>query len=140
MANLVRAAHAPEMYRVLVETTAGRFDIDVHRQWSPCGANRFYDLVTHRYYDDSRFFRVVAGKWVQFGIAGDPVVAQAWRGKAIADDTLVQSNTFGFVAFANIGQALGQPRFSSTSGTTPRTTIANPALRRSVRSPPAWMS
>jgi len=94
---------SPEMYRVLVETTAGRFKIEVHRRWSPHGADRFHDLATHRYYDDSRFFRVVAGKWVQFGIAGDPAVAQAWRRKTIADDPLVQSNTFGFVAFANTG-------------------------------------
>jgi len=93
----------PPVYRALVETTAGRFEIEVHREWSPQGADRFYDLATERYYDDSRFFRVVPGKWVQFGIAGDPAVAQAWRGKTIADDTLVQSNTLGFVAFAHIG-------------------------------------
>jgi homoserine O-acetyltransferase len=103
MANPVQAAHAPAIYRALVETTAGRFEIEVHHQWSPRGVDRFHDLAMHRYYDDSRFFRVVAGKWVQFGIAGDPVVAQAWRGRTIADDTLVQSNTLGFVAFAHTG-------------------------------------
>jgi cyclophilin family peptidyl-prolyl cis-trans isomerase len=48
-------------------------------------------------------FRVVAGKWVQFGIAGDPALAAAWRGRTIPDDRLVQPNRLGFVAFANTG-------------------------------------
>ena len=94
---------SPDTYRVEVTTTAGRFEVDVHHDWSPHGADRFFDLVVSRYYDDSRFFRVVAGKWVQFGIAGDSAVAQAWRGKTIPDDPLVQSNRLGFVAFANTG-------------------------------------
>jgi cyclophilin family peptidyl-prolyl cis-trans isomerase len=55
------------------------------------------------YYDDSRFFRVVTGKWVQFGMAGEPAIAQAWRAKTIADDKPGQSNRTGFVAFANTG-------------------------------------
>lgn len=95
--------HAPEIFLATVETSAGHFVIEVHRAWAPHGANRFHDLVRHRYYDCSRFFRTVAGKWVQFGIAGDPAVAQAWRDKTIPDDKLTQSNTTGFVAFANTG-------------------------------------
>lgn len=94
---------APAQYRVAVDTTAGRFEIEVHREWSPHGADRFFELAQQHYYDDSRFFRVVAGKWVQFGIAGDPAVAQAWRARTIPDDRLVQSNTSGFIAFANTG-------------------------------------
>ena len=87
----------------MVETTAGHFVIEVHRSWSPHGADRFFNLAKQGYYDDSRFHRVVAGKWVQFGIAGEPAVAQAWRAKTIRDDRLVQSNKTGFAAFANIG-------------------------------------
>jgi peptidyl-prolyl cis-trans isomerase A (cyclophilin A) len=94
---------APNLYRTTVETTAGRFEIEVHRSWSPHGADRFYDLAQCHYYDDSRFFRVVVGKWVQFGIAGEPAIAQVWRDKTIPDDTLVQPNATGFVAFANTG-------------------------------------
>jgi homoserine O-acetyltransferase len=59
--------------------------------------------VRARYFDDSRFFRVVAGRWAQFGIAGDPTVAQEWRHRTIGDDVLKQSNTLGFVGFANTG-------------------------------------
>ena len=93
----------PALFRAVVETTAGRFEIEVYRDWSPHGADRFHDLAMCGYYEDSRFFHVVAGKWVQFGIAGVPAIAQAWRAKTIPDDTLVQSNTAGFVAFANTG-------------------------------------
>ncbi len=96
-------AGAPALYRVRVETTAGGFEIEVHRDWSPHGADRFYDLARCHYYDDSRFFRVVAGRWAQFGIAGAPGVARAWRDRTIPDDMLVQSNTAGFVAFSNTG-------------------------------------
>lgn len=94
---------APETFRVAVHTTAGRFEIEIRRAWAPHGADRFFALAACGYYDDSRFFRAVAGKWVQFGIAGDPAIAQAWRHRTIPDDTLVQSNTEGFVAFANTG-------------------------------------
>jgi peptidyl-prolyl cis-trans isomerase A (cyclophilin A) len=92
---------APAMFKVRVDTTAGSYVIEVHRDWSPHGADRFFDLVQQKYYDNSRFFRVVAGKWAQFGIAGDPKLAQAWRGRTIADDPLLQHNTKGFIAFSN---------------------------------------
>ena len=94
---------APEVFDVRVQTSAGAFTLEAHRAWSPRGADRFYKLVRLHYYDNSRFFRVVPGKWVQFGIAGDPKVAQAWRGRTIEDDALVQNNVSGFVAFSNTG-------------------------------------
>jgi peptidyl-prolyl cis-trans isomerase A (cyclophilin A) len=97
------ARRSPDQFRVKVETTAGNFVIEVHRDWSPHGADRFYELVHNGYYNDSRFFRVVPGRWVQFGISGDPHTAQQWRHRVIADDRLVQHNTPGFVAFANTG-------------------------------------
>ena len=101
--SLLEDLTAPERFVAVVDTSAGRFAIEVVRAWAPLGADRFFTLVSCGYYDDSRFFRAVAGKWVQFGIAGDPVVATAWRGRVIPDDVLVQSNTRGFVAFANTG-------------------------------------
>lgn len=93
----------PEVFRVKVETTAGNFVIEAHRAWSPHGADRFYELVRDGYYNDSRFFRVVPGRWVQFGISGDPQTAAEWRQRVIPDDPLVEHNTAGFVAFANTG-------------------------------------
>ena len=91
---------APNVYRVKIETTAGNFTVEVHRDWAPHGADRFYDLVRAKYYDDSRFFRVVAGKWVQFGIAGTPKIAREWRNRTIPDDPVRASNKPGYIAFA----------------------------------------
>ena len=89
--------------RVTVRTTAGVFVIAVHRGWAPHGADRFLALAKQGYYDDSRVFRVVAGKWAQFGIAGDPAVAMAWRARTIPDDAPLRTNARGTVAFANTG-------------------------------------
>jgi hypothetical protein len=36
---------APDVYRVKMETTAGNFTIEVHREWAPLGADRFHNLV-----------------------------------------------------------------------------------------------
>ena len=94
------SAAAPQLYRVQLETTKGPIVIEVHREWAPHGADRFHELVTIGYYDDNRFFRVVAGRWAQFGINGDPAVAGAWREKTIPDDPRKPSNVRGTVAFA----------------------------------------
>ena len=86
--------------RVRLDTSKGAIVIAVHRDWAPHGADRFLELVTAGYFDDSRFFRVVKGQWAQFGINGDPKVATAWRQRAIPDDPRGQSVTRGRVAFA----------------------------------------
>jgi|SRR5262245_5220771 len=90
----------PDDYSVRLDTSKGTIVIAVHRDWAPRGADRFYELVSARYFDDSRFFRVVTGQWAQFGIAADPNVATAWRTRTISDDPRRQSNTRGRVAFA----------------------------------------
>lgn len=91
---------APAVFRVKFETTQGNFVVEVHREWAPHGADHFYQLVRAKYYDKSRFFRVVAGKWVQFGIAGKPKVSQRWRDRTIEDDPVRQTNKPGFIAYA----------------------------------------
>jgi homoserine O-acetyltransferase len=96
-------SNAPEVFRVKFETTAGSFLIEAHRDWSPHGADRFYQLVRTKYYNDSRFFRVVPSRWVQFGINGNPTIAQQQRRITIPDDPLKQHNTAGYVAFSNTG-------------------------------------
>lgn len=87
-------------YTVRLETSKGAIVIDVHRDWAPHGADRFFELVTSGYYDDNRFFRVVSDRWAQFGINGDPDLARAWRSRTIPDDPPKQSNVRGTVAFA----------------------------------------
>jgi peptidyl-prolyl cis-trans isomerase A (cyclophilin A) len=91
---------APAEYRARLETTKGSIVIDVHRDWAPHGADRFFNLVRAGYYDDNRFFRVVKGQWAQFGINGDPQVSAAWRASTIPDDPPKQSNVRGTVTFA----------------------------------------
>ena len=94
---------APAVFRARFETTAGPFAIEVRRAWAPLGADRFYNLVKSGYFDDTRFFRVVAGFMVQFGIHGDPLVSAAWHDQRIADDPVLQSNRRGMVSFATAG-------------------------------------
>ena len=94
------AARVPDVFDVRLETSKGPIVIEVHREWAPIGAARFHDLVRSRYYDDTRVFRVVAGRWAQFGIHGDPRVSGRWRHRTIADDPPRVSNPRGTVAFA----------------------------------------
>jgi homoserine O-acetyltransferase len=92
---------APDLFRVQLDTTKGAIVIEVHRDWAPHGADRFYELVTSGYYDDNRFFRVVKGQWAQFGINGDPKTAASWRERSIPDDPpAAHSVVKGAVAFA----------------------------------------
>lgn len=93
-------ARAPDRLIVRLETSIGTVDIEVLRAWAPRGADRFVALARHGYYDGNRFFRVRPKRWVQFGINGDPAIAQAWRHQTISDDPFVHSNTRGTVAFA----------------------------------------
>lgn len=95
---------APDVFQARFETSRGDFVIEVHREWSPNGADRFYNLVANGYFDDVRFFRVVAGFMAQFGMHGDPAVTAAWRTQPIEDDPVMQSNTRGFVSFAMTNQ------------------------------------
>ena len=68
-------AKAPDVFRARFNTTRGPFVIEVHREWAPNGADRFYNLVKLGFFDDTRFFRVIEGFMVQFGISGDPRVS-----------------------------------------------------------------
>jgi peptidyl-prolyl cis-trans isomerase A (cyclophilin A) len=94
---------APATFKVKFETTKGDFVIEVTREWAPNGADRFYNLVKHGWYDDVRFFRVIEGFMAQFGIGGDPDLNGIWREAKIADDPVKQSNKRGYVTYAMAG-------------------------------------
>lgn len=96
----------PEVWRVLWDCSMGEFVIEVHKDWAPIGAQRFFDLCKSGFYDQARFFRVVKEPrpfMAQAGIAADPNVQAQWRDKTIKDDPVKQSNTPGMVTFAKTG-------------------------------------
>ena len=94
---------APAAYKVKFDTSKGPFVVEVTRAWAPKGADRFYNLVKNGFYDNVRFFRVISGFMVQFGIHGDPGIMARWRAAQISDDPVAQSNTKGMVTFAMAG-------------------------------------
>lgn len=96
---------APDSFLVRFETSQGPFVVAAHRDWSPLGVDRFYDLVRRRSWDDIVLFRVVKGFVVQFGIADDSLVNRAWRARGLPDEPVVESNRRGRVSFARGGPA-----------------------------------
>jgi peptidyl-prolyl cis-trans isomerase A (cyclophilin A) len=94
---------APEHYKVKFVTTRGEFTLAVTRAWAPLGADRFYTLVKHHFYDNASIFRVVPNFVAQFGISAYPPVTAAWRGTDIKDDPVTQSNKKGYITFATSG-------------------------------------
>lgn len=94
---------APENYTIDVATTKGDFVIEVHRDWSPQGADRLFNLAKSGFYTDIAFFRAIDNFMVQFGIHGDPEVSKVWKKARIKDDPAKESNTRGRVTFATAG-------------------------------------
>jgi peptidyl-prolyl cis-trans isomerase A (cyclophilin A) len=94
---------APDSFKVRFETSKGNFVVEVHRDWAPSGADRFYYLARNGFYDDTRFFRAIDNFMVQFGLSGDPKLSGVWRDKYIYDDTVKQSNKRAFITYAKGG-------------------------------------
>jgi peptidyl-prolyl cis-trans isomerase A (cyclophilin A) len=91
---------SPGSYKVKFETSKGDVVIQVTKEWSPRGADRFYELVKLGFYDQARFFRVLPGFIVQVGMAADPALNAKWAENNIPGDPPGQSNTPGTVTFA----------------------------------------
>jgi peptidyl-prolyl cis-trans isomerase A (cyclophilin A) len=98
-----QAASVPDLFKVNLDTSKGPVVIEVHKDWAPLGAERFYQLVKSGYYDGARFFRVLPGFMAQFGIAADPQTTAKWKEANLQDDPVKQSNTRGMVTFATAG-------------------------------------
>lgn len=93
-------AKAPDVFKARFTTTKGDFVVEVHRDWAPIGADRFYNLVKNGFYDDASFFRVIKGFMAQFGISSKPAINRAWQNSNIKDDPVKQSNKRGYLSFA----------------------------------------
>jgi peptidyl-prolyl cis-trans isomerase A (cyclophilin A) len=94
---------APEAYQVKFSTTRGDFTLTVTRAWAPIGADRFYNLVKHHFYDNATVFRVVPNFVAQFGLSAYPPVSAAWKNANLTDDPVTQSNKKGYITFATAG-------------------------------------
>ena len=128
---------APAQYKAKFDTTKGVFVLDVQRNWAPNGADRFYNLVKNGFYDNVRFFRVISGFMVQFGISGDPKISAPWR-DAQDQGRSGRAEQPARLHHLRDGRARTRapPRCSSTSARTAASTAR--ASRRSAASSRAW--
>lgn len=94
---------APATFRARFETTKGTFVVEVERRLAPRGADRFYNLVRHGYYNGNKLFRVIPGFVVQWGMSGDPALNKVWHAARIPDDPVIASNVPGTITFAMAG-------------------------------------
>ncbi|MFN7967318.1 MAG: peptidylprolyl isomerase [Acidobacteriota bacterium] len=93
-------AKAPDLYKVKFVTTKGDFIVEVHRDWAPNGADRFYQLIQDKYYDGLGFFRVVKGFMVQFGVTSDETMNKKYSRTRIPDDPVKAANERGMITYA----------------------------------------
>ncbi len=94
---------APPTYTARFETSKGNFDIQVTRAWSPQAADRLHQLLTHHFYDNQLFYRVVPNFVVQFGNI-DTTVTKKWEKFKVSDEPVLKSNLKGYVSFARAGK------------------------------------
>ena len=102
------ARQAPDSFLVQLVTSRGNVVIAARRAWSPLGVDRLQSFVSwlhtyNRYYDGARFFRVVPGFVVQWGLSGDSSVNAAWKNRDLPDEPVRQSNVRGRLSYARGG-------------------------------------
>ena len=104
---LAAATTAPDTFKVVFETDValgdGQIVLNVTKSLAPIGAQRVWDLVNAKFFDEAAFFRVVPKFVVQFGIAGNPAVEAQWINKDLKDDPVKASNLKGTLVFATAG-------------------------------------
>ncbi|MDZ7640322.1 MAG: peptidylprolyl isomerase [Bryobacterales bacterium] len=110
----------PNVFTVRFQTTKGNIDIECHKDWAPLGVARFRELVESGYFDGARFFRVVPGFVVQFGIAANPLLTAKWEKTEIEDDPVLQTNSRGMVTFATAGRNTRTTQLFINLGDNPR--------------------
>jgi cyclophilin family peptidyl-prolyl cis-trans isomerase len=94
----------PDTFRVVFETTKGRFVVEAYKPWAPVGVQRFYELASMGAFDENAFYRVVPNFVAQFGTPGDPKVTAKLDSVTLPDEKRVARNERGTVAFAQEGK------------------------------------
>ncbi len=97
------AAAAPDSFNLVFATSKGDVEVRLRREWSPLGVDRLHYLATNGFFEGARFFRVVPGFVVQFGLSGRPDVDEAFKRLMIADDSVRETNRRGTLVFATSG-------------------------------------
>lgn len=90
---------APEKYITRFETSKGTFEVQVTREWSPKAADRFYQLVKHKYFDSAVFYRVIPEFVAQFG-SSDTTKLNTWNQFKVPDEKVILGNATGTLSFA----------------------------------------
>jgi len=95
---------AADSFLVRIETSKGPMELMVRTAWAPRGAAQLGELVLNAYYDGGRFFRVLPGFVVQWGLAADPAMTATWLPRRIPDDPVMETNRRGTVTYAMGGR------------------------------------
>ncbi len=94
------AASSADAFQVEFQCSNGTFIVEVYPEWAPLGAEQFKQIIEEGIYNEARFFRVIPGFVVQWGIPGDPEQAAIWDKKNIQDEAVKTSNVRGTITYA----------------------------------------
>jgi len=113
-------------YYALMDTSKGQILLDLYEQETPVTVNNFVTLARNRFYDGTRFHRVIDGFMAQGGDpqSTDPAKKDAWGtggpGYQFADEfrSKLTFDGSGILAMANSGPATNGSQFFITFGET----------------------
>ena len=94
---------APAIFRALFKTNKGDFIIEAHRDWSPKGVDRLYQLIRSGFYDNTVLFRVEQNFVIQFGISDHPELNRFWDARKLPDEPVLMKNVQGIISYARGG-------------------------------------
>ena len=94
---------APQVFRALFKTNKGDFIIEAHRDWSPKGVDRLYQLIRSGFYDNTVLFRVEQNFVIQFGISDIPELNRYWDARKLPDEPVLMKNEKGIISYARGG-------------------------------------
>lgn len=95
---------APENFQARFETSQGNFEIEFSRSLSPKAVDRVYQQISHQFYNNIVFYRVVPNFVVQFGHMDSTATANNWDKFKVEDEPVLGSNVKGTISYARAGQ------------------------------------
>jgi len=92
----------PDTFRIEFTSSAGVFEVEFVRDWSPMAVDRVHELGRNGYWDGAKIYRVNE-RYAQFGYSGRPDLDARWIGAGLPDEPPRVSNIRGTVSFARGG-------------------------------------